>query len=378
MFMQSLHIKKCGMIQCDVDPCIYYKIMESETGNDGTNGTVTGFLIVISWVDDCRYFGTIDLVTGYESAITEHCKCTMEGVSKEFVSIQLNHNITDKTFELTQEDYWVKAVERFKEHLKGNEPKTRLIPLSPADEKLLVEPTEGEIKEAENLPYPNLLGVVQYPSNYTKLEMKYAMSILSRHRTKWGINHFKILIKSLEYGWSTRKMGLKFNGNMEPKNRNKLVAYADSSFTLPRSQGCRLIMMNGAAICFSSKRHSTTDDSTAAAELTELYLAACEVEAMRNLNGEIGLEQDGPTIIYQDNQAAIQIAMNRGSLSRKTRATETRTLTVRNKVEDLKVVPIYIKTTEMLADIGTKALDPKLFISLRDRVCGYFNGSSSE
>ena len=68
--------------------------------------------------------------------------------------------------------------------------------------------------------------------------------------------------------------------------------------------------------------------------------------------------------------------MNRGSLSKKTRATETRTLTVRNKVEDLKVVPIYIKTTDMIADIGTKALDPKLFISLRDRVCGYFSKAS--
>jgi len=47
--------------------------------------------------------------------------------------------------------------------------------------------------------------------------------------------------------------------------------------------------------------------------LTELYLAACEVEAMRNLNDEIGLKQDGHTVIYQDNLAAIQIAMNRGS-----------------------------------------------------------------
>ncbi len=63
-----------------------------------------------------------------------------------------------------------------------------MIPLFPADEKLLVEPTVEEIKAAEHLPYPNLLGVVQYPSNYTKLEMKYAMSILSRHRTKWGLN----------------------------------------------------------------------------------------------------------------------------------------------------------------------------------------------
>ncbi len=167
------------------------------------------------------------------------------------------------------------------------------------------------------------------------------------------------------------------NGNAEAKDRNLLIAYADSSFTLPRSQGCRLIMMNSAAICFSSKRHTITDDSTTAAELTELYLCACEVEAIRNLNDEIGLKQSGPTVIYQGNQAAIQIAMNRGSLSRKTRATETRTLTVRNKVEDLKVVPIYVvKTTEMIADIGTKALEPKLFIYLRNLVCGYANDNN--
>ncbi len=71
MFMPSLHIKKCGMVQCDVDPCIYYKIMESDNGNADMNGIVTGFLIVISWVDDCRYFDTSNFITGYESAVGE-------------------------------------------------------------------------------------------------------------------------------------------------------------------------------------------------------------------------------------------------------------------------------------------------------------------
>ncbi len=37
----------------------------------------------------------------------------------------------------------------------------------------------------------------------------------------------------------------------------------------------------------------------------------------------------------------------------------------------MKVVPIYVKTTEMIADIGTKALEPKLFVYLRNLVCGY-------
>ncbi len=86
--------------------------------------------------------------------------------------------------ELTQEDYWVKAVERFKEHLPATGPKQRLVLLSPADEKFLVEPSEEEAKEGSHLPYPSLLGVCQYTYAYTRLEMRYAMSILSRFRTK--------------------------------------------------------------------------------------------------------------------------------------------------------------------------------------------------
>jgi len=129
--------------------------------------------------------------------------------------------------------------------------------------------------------------------------------------------------------------------------------------------------MNGAVISFSSKRHTTTDDSTAAAELTEQYLCACDVEGLRNLMKEIGLEQINATTIYQDNQAAIQIANNRGSLAKKTRAMDMRTLTVRNKIEDMKVIPMYCETARMLADIGTKALEPAQFELLRDVMTGY-------
>jgi hypothetical protein len=351
---------------------LFYKIYESDKDHLGNGGKVTDFLIAITWVDDCRYFGTEKLVNEYERTIQENCKCTLEGRSKEFVSITIDHDLEKGTLELTQKEYWEKAVIRFKEFLPVSGPKVRLVPLSPTDERLLsVEPTEAEIKAGEHLPYPNVLGVVQYPSNFTKMEMRYAMSVLSRHRTKWGVVHFKVLLKSLEYGWSTRAMGVKYNSNLDPKDRNVLVAYADSSFSTPRSQGCRMVMMNGAAISFTSKKHTTTDDSTTAAELTEAYLCACDVEGFRNINEEIGLKADGPTVLYQDNQSAIQIAMNRGSLSKKTRAMEVRTLTYRNKVEDLKVVPIWVESEGMLADLGTKSLEPKPFIGLRDKAFGY-------
>ena len=147
-----------------------------------------------------------------------------------------------------------------------------------ADEKLLVEPSDAEIAEAQSLPFPLLLGVVQYPSCYTKIEMKYSMSILSRWRTKWGPNHFKVLLKALEYGYATRKRGLRYNGNKgKTIDVNVMEGFADASLSVPRSQGSRSILMNRAAITMTSKRHSTTDDSTTAAELTESYLLACEI-----------------------------------------------------------------------------------------------------
>ncbi len=155
--------------------------------------------------------------------LLENCKCTLEGVAKEFVSIQIKHDVEGRTLELAQEDYWVKAVERFKEFLPHVGPKVRLVPLSPADERLLVEPSEEEMAEASHLPYTSLLGVCQYPSAYTRLEMRYAMSILSRFRTKWGKKHFEVLVKTLEYGYATRKMGLKYDGNQKEDKSNVLV-----------------------------------------------------------------------------------------------------------------------------------------------------------
>ena len=370
MFMQGMHIKKCGLTQCEVDPAIYYRIEEAPIVPNGKT-VVKDYLIVITWVDDVRYFGTEKFVKEYEDSVAKNCKCTMEGDSDEFVSIEIKQDMENKTVELTQVKYWEKAVERFAEFLPNGKAKERRVPLSAADEKLLIEPTEQEIKEAEHLPFPNLLGVIQYPSAFSKPEMRYAMSVLSRHRTKWGKKHFVILLKSLEYGYHTRWKGIIYLGCLDHRDLNTLVAYADSSLSLPRSQGCRLIIMNGAVISFTSKRHTTTDDSTAAAELTEQYLCACDVEGLRNLMKEIGLEQINATTIYQDNQAAIQIANNRGSLAKKTRAMDMRTLTVRNKIEDMKVIPMYCETARMLADIGTKALEPAQFELLRDVMTGY-------
>ncbi len=116
MYMTGLHLKHCGLVQTEMDPCVYYKIVQDK------EELVVSYLIVITWVDDCRYFGTEDLVAEYEKNGQKHCKCVLEGESKEFVSIEINHDIAGRTLELTQTEYWTKAVVRFAEFLPASGP----------------------------------------------------------------------------------------------------------------------------------------------------------------------------------------------------------------------------------------------------------------
>ena len=386
MFMQSTHLKQLGMTQSQTDPTIFYKCTCKPSTKNGSScdeepeaeeRKINGHLFVLTFVDDVRYFGTDELVKEHEEEVQKHCKCKLEGESKEFISIKMKQDLKNGTTELTQPDYWEKSVERFKQCL-GRAPKERQTPLSVADYNLLKEATDEEVKEASHLPYPQLIGTMQCASAFTKLESRFAISTLSRFRGRWSKTHFAAALKALEYGYCTRHLGVKYTKPENNEDANVLRGYADSGFSTPRSQGCRMVWMNGAAISYSSKRHTTTDDSTAAAELTEFYLCSCDVEGLRNLMQEVGLCQDAPTLIYQDNQPAIQISMNRGALSKKTRAMSMRALSARNKIEDAKVIPVYLPTNLMTADIGTKALDSVTFAFHRDRLCGHVQVGKDE
>ena len=397
MLMKSTHVEKCGVHQTQTDPSIYIKIICEDAGeatdeNIGANskravecigengaskvhcvdGNVVEFLVIIIWTDDVRYFGTDELRLQYEADIKSNLRVDFEGASTSFVSCDFKQDFVAKTLEVTQAKYWEKCADKNKGLWKDGQVPHRAIPLSPADAAFLLLPVSDEdFEDAKDLEFPQILGQIQFPTVYTKLEMRFAISLISRQRSKWSRKSFKILVKALEYGYTTRNIGLMFSCGLDTHGVNKLYAYADSNFAAPRSQGCRIVMMNGCAICFISKRHTTTDTSTMEAEATEFFLSTRDVERMRNLMGEIGLFQQEPTIIYQDNMPAIQIMTNRGSLPNRSKAMDIRVMSGRNKVEDRKVFPTYVSTLRMLADLGTKALDEKQFVFLRDLSNGY-------
>ena len=366
MLMHSTHIDACGLTQTQPEPSMYVRIVVD------MDDKVVGYLVAIAWTDDVRFFGTDPEVKKYLQDVKRKLKIEVEKPPvTEFVGIETHQDLKRNLSELKMPKYWEKGLEKFANHFP-NGCRTRKVPISVEDEKVMMtEATAEEVAEGKGLPYLEMLGVISYSASSCKPEMRYFVSICGSRRVGWSKRHFEVLKKGFEYGYTTREMGLIFSKGLDPHGENIVYAYADSSHGLPRSQGCRIVMMNGACLSCHSKRHSLTAASTCVDELIEFAECTVDVAATRNLLAELGLYQQAPTKVYQDNQAAIQIANNRGSLGVTSRAIDFKTLSARNRIEDMQVETCYCPTPIMRADIGTKALPEHPFVHHRDIINGY-------
>ena len=365
MLFQDAHINKCGLTLSEVEPSLYVKIQVDKDDN------VSGWLLATIWTDDVRYIGTDDCVKAYEEEIQKHVKVKLLGVPSEFVGAEIHQDLVLGLCELKMPKYWEAAVLKLKEYFPDGV-KERWNPLSVHDERTMMEDVADEDwVAAKHLPYRELCGIISYAAMCTKLEMRYAISVCGRHRTMWGKRQFSILMKVFEYGFTTREIGIIYSRGLDSHGDNTLYCYADSGHSLPRSYGCTIVMMNGAMISLSAKRHTITASSTCHDEIIEFAIAVNRVVGFRNVMSEMGLEQGDATTIYQDNEAAIHLAMNRGALSKQSRHIDRKVLAARNKVEDHDVMPKKVPTELMLADMGTKALPDGHFVFLRDEANGY-------
>ena len=362
---QGAHINTCGMTLSEVEPSLFVRIEVDE------NDIVVEWLIAKIWTDDVRYFGTDGARKKYEKQIASKVKVKFLGVTGEFVGTEFLQDLKLGICELKSPKYWELAAEKFK-HLFPNGYKKRRNALSILDEKIMLETvTDDEFLEAKGLPYRELCGVCSYPAACSKLELRYAISVCGRHRTKWGVKQFEVLKRVFEYGLWTKEMGLLYSKGLDKHGINALYCYADSAHSAPRSQGCTIVMMNGAAVTLTSKKHTISAASTCHDEMIEFSIASNKVAGLRNMMEEVGMPEDDPTVIYQDNEATIQIAMNRGSLSNRSKHIDLKVLQSRNKIEDGIVKPVFEKSGLMFADLGTKALPDGQFEFLRDQMNGY-------
>jgi hypothetical protein len=249
-------------------------------------------------------------------------------------------------------------------------PTTPMLPASPtlsaADAVLNLQ----FLSDARITELQSMNGDSSWAVHKTCPDALFANNMCARHGTTPSELDFKKSRHLVLYLIGTRDLGLYVGGVLGMH----LTATVDSSFgchTDGKGHSCWTVHLGGGGSMLSrTKKQTVAADATAVCELIGAHLSHRDVLWSQNFCAEIGYPIISTTTIFIDNSSTLKI------IAKKTHAGKTRYIDLRYHMlrEVIKTGRIRCKhliTTNMIADIGTKALAYGPFNKLRSYILGY-------
>jgi hypothetical protein len=275
------------------------------------------------------------------------------------------------TVNIDQTQYIDELLERFQ--------MTDCNPVStPMLQRLSAEHGGEKLSVKDHELYRNMVGSLLYLACWTRPDISFAVSELSRFVSAPGQLHMAAAKHLVRYIQGSRELGIMYSkpSNSGPMNQpNVLWGFVDSDWAgcpdSRRSTTGFTLMLNGAAVAWKSKRQSVVALSSAEAEFIAASALVQEVIYTRRLLENLGFPQKEPTFIYEDNRTCI--AWSEGSVGGSDRAKhiDLREHFVHDAVEAkiLKLMPV--NSVDNVADLLTKPLTKAPFLTLRKRLLGF-------
>jgi hypothetical protein len=240
----------------------------------------------------------------------------------------------------------------------------------PMHHQMKVEPDDDV--EVDSTKYRAVIGALNHLAIMTRPDISLAMSLLASKcscPTMRDIRQIRVLFR---YVMRTQHIGLNFKHDSD----FRLIGWADASFatrTKYMSQsgyGFTLGFDNATFYTRSSKQQLVTMSSTEA-EYVALFHASCEAVWLKRLLTQLGFHQSVVTI-FQDNLSTIQWCHGKEDFHR-SKHIAIKYHKIREWVIAKEIVPTYMSTKEMIADVLTKPIVNAQFEYL---ACGLLGISS--
>ncbi|SDA03668.1 BZ3500_MvSof-1268-A1-R1_C133g00719 [Microbotryum saponariae] len=249
------------------------------------------------------------------------------GPAEYILGIQIRR-LEDGSIALSQERYIMDVLARF--HFDTTTRGTT-VPMTPG---LSLTAIPGQGTERIRSWYLQAIGSLLYISLGTRPDIAFAVSYLARFANNPGRRHWIAGV----VGYSDANWG----------------ACVDTSVS---TMGY-VFYIAGSAVSWSSKRQSRVADSTTDAEYLALSHAGKEGIYLSQLLEELHVQPVAPAHIFTDNEAAAAVAHDPVRVSG-TRHIRLREHFVRDMVNRGDISLSHVGTSNMVADIFTKALGPK-------------------
>jgi len=326
------------------------------------------------------------------------------GLAQQFLNIRIDQNST--SIRLSQERFVTSVLKQFEmEACNGTLTpidtvrKERLTRKSQFVETKLSEANQGleePCNSDQHREYQSLVGSLMYLMTATRPDLAYTISVLSKFNSSPTVQHLLQAKRVLRYIQQTKSLGLRYtapNTSSESGDRLSphLIGFSDSDWAGDlgdrKSTSGYLFMLEGTAIAWRAKKQTMVALSSTEAEYIECSDAVKDGLFFQLLleeftthtrathlppNGphrsspfkyllpsdsttRMPLTSTSPLVLYMDNQSAIHIASN-GRPNERTKHIDIRHHHVKDMIACRHILLRYIPTTDMTADIMTKAL----------------------
>ena len=354
-------ITKAGLQRSGVDHSLYYDLSRK--------------IFLVVWVDDLFYF--------FPRESADHALKIWDAIRKE-LNLPEWHDIDDCLGCHVQRDRLRRTITLSQEKMAGNVvQRAKLEDCKPADTPV----ANGFIFTKEDCPqtekerlefskqatwYRSMLASCIYLCTWTRPDIAFAISKLSKFMQNPGPKHVMALKRLLRYLRGTAKHGLRFSFGSDgsPRSGCKTGVYGfyDASFAddvdTRRSTMGYVFYFEGCPLSWHSKLHTYVTTSTNHSEYCCAAKAAREAKFMETLFQSIGFQRYvKPIALFSDSAGAIAMTYNPVQRAA-SKHIDLADHYAREQVERGTITVSYVPTEDMIADIFTKALPKAQFLKL--------------
>ncbi|GKU93862.1 hypothetical protein SLEP1_g7421 [Rubroshorea leprosula] len=349
--IESYFLKE-GFQKCPYEHTLFIK---SEGGK---------MLIVYLYVDDLIYTGN-DMVMfdKFKNSMMAKFEMSDLGLMHYYLGIEVNQSAAG--FFISQKKYVQDILDTFR--MKNCNLVSTPIELGL---KLVRNPGGMEINSTL---YKQIVGSLMYLTA-TRLDIMHAVSLISRYMNCPKEVHLLATKRILRYLQGTVEYGL-FYENGEKSN---LFGFTDSDFARDlddrKSTSGYVFIMGTTAISWTSREQSIVTLSTTEAEF--VAATTCDFQAiwLRKVPEELHVKQEGPMLIFCDNNSTIKLSKN-PILHGRCKHMDVEFHFLRDLTNEGVIDLIYCRTKDQIANIFAKPLKLSAFRRQREllTVCTFDN-----
>lgn len=331
-------------VKSENDPCLFVRRRPGST------------LVLAVYVDDLLYGGgDANEIEKFKEEVAAEFKVKHGGSVSWLLGMHVARD--EKNLTLSQTSYVGQLLSKFNMEDAHPAPTPTL---SGTLNNIGKPTTDAERKDMARVPYKELIGALTYLSMCTRPDISAVVSMLGRFSADPGRQHWHAAKHVLRYLKGTPTVGITFHADAALV----LEAYCDADWagdvTSRRSTTGYIFMLAGAAVSWRSQLQAMVTLSTCEAEYVAVSQCAQEAVFMRRILSDLGEEQNGPTVIHDDNQGAIKLASNPVYHAR-TKHIDIKAHYIRQELDKKQVALEYCPTSNNIADMLTKPMTkPKL------------------